>query len=544
MFLNIFRQSSNPIVRNSIVKFYSPKLSPNHSEAITKSNWIIDGSLREQLYDSLMKFFHLLQVQSNVHFSLQLRRINQLFVHYRRIYSPTDFNLVFFDNILRKKILFKLLTKISQRFNHRIKPKQSEKLRKFMLSFAAFYSFSWDENRIDDQEFDALIQDFHTSNERSKPEKLIDNETETKDSEVKDNQEHSRLNQSDKITSNYQTETSKLNGSCYNFNNEIDVDDNVEDCTTNDCESILEDWEIIINRPNFQVWRRLIHNHSLYQYKVLGQFDDISAYSFYSIQKDLNYRKKWDKLVIKLDLIDFEDRNESGHRNQNAVVSDSGNELIHWIMKYPYPMSNREYLYVRRFRIDYAKKLIAMISRSVTSSDLPENEQYVRVLNYMSQMVIKPKKSFHEPGFKFMLIYFDDPRASFPSPAYAWMATKGVPDFLEKLHQAALRFSAENECENDLSISSLTPTISTPSIHVDNDIDSIKISHINNHISGVIPTETSSSQLNVEEKSSPLASSSTIISDGLRKKDKETKQSRFVSRLPDPVLDFDSLIWN
>lgn len=64
---------------------------------------------------------------------------------------------------------------------------------------------------------------------------------------------------------------------------------------------------------------------------MFGSFDDISAYSFYCVQKDLNYRKEWDKLVIKLDIINVEKKKRHFRRN----VYDSGNELIHWIMKYP-----------------------------------------------------------------------------------------------------------------------------------------------------------------------------------------------------------------
>lgn len=69
-----------------------------------------------------------------------------------------------------------------------------------------------------------------------------------------------------------------------------------------------------------------------------------------------------------------------------------------------------------------------------------ETQDNVRVYDYVSQMVIKPHdESFYDYGFDYMLTYFDDPRASFPSPAYNWMASRGVPEFVETLHQAALK---------------------------------------------------------------------------------------------------------
>lgn len=67
---------------------------------------------------------------------------------------------------------------------------------------------------------------------------------------------------------------------------------------------------------------------------MFGSFDDISAYSFYSVQKDLDYRKKWDKLVIKLDVVDVESTKPKTVSKRHRLY-DTGNELIHWIMKYP-----------------------------------------------------------------------------------------------------------------------------------------------------------------------------------------------------------------
>lgn len=47
---------------------------------------------------------------------------------------------------------------------------------------------------------------------------------------------------------------------------------------------------------------------------------------------DIEFRKKWDKLVIKLDVVEKEPFvADKDHQN----TDDSGNELLHWIMRYP-----------------------------------------------------------------------------------------------------------------------------------------------------------------------------------------------------------------
>ena len=114
-------------------------------------------------------------------------------------------------------------------------------------------------------------------------------------------------------------------------------------------------------------------------------------------------------------------------------------------------MKSREYLFIRRSRVDYDRNFIVLVSKSVPFKHIPETDEHVRVYDYMSQMVIRPhQNNFFESGFDYMLTYFDDPRASFPSPAYNWMASRGVPDFVDKLHQAALRLSLSKLKDNSV----------------------------------------------------------------------------------------------
>lgn len=176
---------------------------------------------------------------------------------------------------------------------------------------------------------------------------------------------------------------------------------------------------------------------------------------------------------------------------------------------------NREYLYIRRSIIDFRRNFIVLISRSVTNSNIAECNEHVRVYDYMSHMVIKPYESFDKPGFEFMLTYFDDARASFPSPAYAWMAARGVPDFVEKLHQAALKFTDMKPLENIL-------------YHMMNDDDA---DDDNNDDDADDDDSDTGYVINQSE------------TDTTSKKQTNNKKN-FLSRLPEPVVDFDSLIWN
>ncbi|KAM9841783.1 stAR-related lipid transfer protein 7, mitochondrial [Aulostomus maculatus] len=184
-------------------------------------------------------------------------------------------------------------------------------------------------------------------------------------------------------------------------------------------------WEVVIEKKDFRVWKRPIPNSHLYEYRVLGSYNDVTPRQFFNVQLDTEYRKKWDSLVIKLEVVDRD-------------VS-TGSEVVHWATQFPYPMYSRDYVYVRRYDVDFENNLMILVSRAVQHPRVPETQEFVRVHSYQSKMVIRPHKSFDENGFDYLLTYSDDPQTVFPRYCVSWMVSSGMPDFLEKLHTAALK---------------------------------------------------------------------------------------------------------
>uniref|UniRef100_H3CUP6 StAR-related lipid transfer protein 7, mitochondrial n=1 Tax=Tetraodon nigroviridis TaxID=99883 RepID=H3CUP6_TETNG len=208
-------------------------------------------------------------------------------------------------------------------------------------------------------------------------------------------------------------------------------------------------WEVVMERRDFKVWRRPIPNSHLYEYRgqqalgvpcdlsegltsrscvlptVLGSYDDVTPRQFFNVQLDTEYRKKWDALVIKLEVVDRD--------------PSTGSEIVHWATHFPYPMYSRDYVYVRRYDVDVENNLMILVSRAVQHPRVPETQEFVRVHSYQSKMVIRPHKSFDENGFDYLLTYSDNPQTVFPRYCVSWMVSSGMPDFLEKLHNAALR---------------------------------------------------------------------------------------------------------
>lgn len=204
-----------------------------------------------------------------------------------------------------------------------------------------------------------------------------------------------------------------------------------------------EEWEVLSKQEHTSVLRRQMES-GIYEYKVFGTFFDISARSFYTIQVDTEYRKVWDKYADKLDII--------GRDPQSNC------EVLHWIMRYPYPLQTRDYVMIRRSKFDEKERKIVLISRATSHPDYPENTDHVRVKEYASHMVIRPHRTFDEDGMDFVLSSYDNPRMNIPSVCMNYASSSGIPEYIKTLHSAAKKIQSKHpvfNCDNDQSITSL-----------------------------------------------------------------------------------------
>ena len=87
----------------------------------------------------------------------------------------------------------------------------------------------------------------------------------------------------------------------------------------------------------------------------------------------------------------------------------TGTELVRWISKFPYPLSDREYIFVRRYCIEPNEKLLILLSRALQNeipSDLIDAKKQgsssssstVMVTQYKSNMIIIPYTDIDKPG--------------------------------------------------------------------------------------------------------------------------------------------------
>lgn len=74
-------------------------------------------------------------------------------------------------------------------------------------------------------------------------------------------------------------------------------------------------------------------NYIIYNIVYYIIFDHIFSYLIHT-----EYRKEWDSLIVKLNILDKQKLNEQINLNKplnDIQFFDTGNEVLQWVMKYP-----------------------------------------------------------------------------------------------------------------------------------------------------------------------------------------------------------------
>lgn len=87
-----------------------------------------------------------------------------------------------------------------------------------------------------------------------------------------------------------------------------------------DGKNYKDNWEPYLQHTDLFVWRRQRPN-GIYEYKVYGKYDDVTAIDFLKVQIDIDYRKLWDTNAIVLDIVEAE--------------PDTNSDIIYWEMLWP-----------------------------------------------------------------------------------------------------------------------------------------------------------------------------------------------------------------
>lgn len=183
-------------------------------------------------------------------------------------------------------------------------------------------------------------------------------------------------------------------------------------------------------------------NPNLYEYLTTGTWTGLHPEKLFLATLDHEYRKSWDETVLSVEVVDT-------HRPSDE---HSPTELIHWLSKFPFPMSNREFVYVRR-GVQVGDHYY-VLSRHCEHHAKPVKSSPVRVTPMTMAFVMRADGA----DTKFAIQYADDLGGSIPSMLLNAAASKLIPAGIDQTYAKSRVFPDDRKAK----LVALHPTKLTP----------------------------------------------------------------------------------
>ncbi|KAL8162755.1 hypothetical protein V2J09_014244 [Rumex salicifolius] len=209
-------------------------------------------------------------------------------------------------------------------------------------------------------------------------------------------------------------------------------------------------WQSMMERTTpsmtYQAWR---HDPEIGPtvYRSRTVFEDASAELVRDFFWDDEFRPKWDPMLSYFKILE--------------ECPQTGATIVHWIKKFPFFCSDREYIIGRR--IWEAGKSYYCITKGVPYSNLPKCDKPRRVERYFSSWIIKPVESRKGDGqlsaCEVTLIHYED--MGIPKDVAKLGVRHGMWGTVKKLHSGMRAYQKMRKSDNSLSRNAQLAAITT-----------------------------------------------------------------------------------
>ncbi|XP_028804347.1 uncharacterized protein LOC114759348 [Neltuma alba] len=210
------------------------------------------------------------------------------------------------------------------------------------------------------------------------------------------------------------------------------------------------DWQSLMERstPNmaYQAWRHEPETGPTV-YRSRTVFEDATPELVRDFFWDDDFRPKWDPMLAYCNVLEECPR--------------AGTMVVHWIKKFPFFCSDREYVIARR--IWEAGNSYYCVTKGVPYPSLPKRDKPRRVDLYFSSWVIKPVESRKGDGqmsaCEVTLLHYED--MGIPKDVAKLGVRHGMWGAVKKLHSGMRAYQNARKTEASLSRCALNARIST-----------------------------------------------------------------------------------
>eukprot|EP00697_Spironema_sp_BW2_P005051 gnl/Spiro4/16821_TR9054_c0_g1_i1.p2 gnl/Spiro4/16821_TR9054_c0_g1~~gnl/Spiro4/16821_TR9054_c0_g1_i1.p2 ORF type:complete len:236 (+),score=70.58 gnl/Spiro4/16821_TR9054_c0_g1_i1:71-709(+) len=184
------------------------------------------------------------------------------------------------------------------------------------------------------------------------------------------------------------------------------------------------DWKQIVHTTmktghTINVYSRALSGTSLTEYRGIGIMVGKKATSLMRLNLQLEDRKAWDEHCLDCRQVDFID----------------GSQVVYWVVKFPWPMSDREYTFSRRAGIVDGAHCV--VSRAMTHPGAPPNGRYTHVDPFFSACGFR---DLPNGDCEYSLHYYDDIKTVLPSALIKWITKKAIPKMVQVMADNSERY--------------------------------------------------------------------------------------------------------
>jgi hypothetical protein len=179
-------------------------------------------------------------------------------------------------------------------------------------------------------------------------------------------------------------------------------------------------WDLCYDEKGIKVWDQKVENSDINIVKVRTTFKEIDPLTLYDVFHDAEYRREWDENMI------------DGHEFEEL---DKNNDVGYYSIKCPAPLTNRDFVNQRSWRVKGNTYVIK--NHSVNYAKCPAKKGFIRARSIRTGYFIM---ALEGGGCQLIYMTQSDPKGNIPSVISNLVTRKLAPKIVGRIEKASKKY--------------------------------------------------------------------------------------------------------
>lgn len=174
----------------------------------------------------------------------------------------------------------------------------------------------------------------------------------------------------------------------------------------------------------------------------------VTAERMYDVLIDADYRLAWDTSCEKHETIER-------YPTEESIEESTTHSLNYWVIKYPFPLSRRDYCYERITQVvpgtGGEPDMYYLVTAAAKSPKAPTNSKMIRVVTNRTAYALRSVvRDDGKPMCKFVYTAIDDPKGAIPKWVTTLLTTKTLPGIMKGMFRACDDYKSSSKSSHAL----------------------------------------------------------------------------------------------